>query len=99
MGEGDVPSRFGSRLATRKVPRRPCLKSHRGERGVSHHPLFSEAPRALRPRDLFVPRQGNTRRVTPVRRFRSAIGRNESFKVRSDEPQVQPKPRKGVASQ
>ena len=70
MGEGDVPSRFGSRLATEEVPRRPCLKSHRGERGVSHHPYISEAPRALRPRDLFVLRQGNTRRVAPGRSLR-----------------------------
>ena len=47
MGEGDVPSRFGSRLATEEVPRRPGLKSHRGERGVSHHPhSLGGAPRS-----------------------------------------------------
>ena len=46
-GRTDVPSRFGSRLATEEVPRRPCLKSHRGERGVSHHPLIlGGAPRS-----------------------------------------------------
>jgi hypothetical protein len=61
MGETDVSSRFGSRLATEEVPRRPCLKSHRGERGVSHHPLIlGGAPRSPSAAAL-APRQGNTR--------------------------------------
>ena len=69
MGEGDVPSRFGSRLATEEVPRRPCLKSHRGERGVSHHPLIlGGAPRSPSAGSLFL-RQATNRDRKVAGRF------------------------------
>ena len=58
MGEGDVPSRFGSRLHS---VNRPELKSHRGERGVSHHPLHLGGALRSPSAASLAPQQANTR--------------------------------------
>ncbi len=65
MGEETHPPGSARGSPPQRVPNRPNPKSHRGERGVSHHPYISEAPRALRPRRSFAPRQANPGTARP----------------------------------
>ena len=56
MGEGDVPSRFGSRLATQTgCPTAQTQNPIAESAGCLITPYSSEAPRALRPRASYCP--------------------------------------------